>query len=152
MYEGVDQSEVMIEYATDRMSAFAPRARVRRIEDGEPSRFGEGCDSESVDVVVSTYVLDILSDDDIASMLTESYRVLKKGGVLCLSGLTYGQDFRSKIVATGWAFIHFLNPAIVGGCRAQELSPYLGPGWTVREKVVVSGAKICSEVLVAVKN
>jgi len=34
----------------------------------------------------------------------------------------------------------------------QELSPYLGPGWTVREKVVVSGAKICSEVLVAVKN
>ena len=47
--------------------------------------------------------------------------------------------------------LHALVPALVGGCRAQELAPYLGQGWDVRDKVVVSGAKICSEVLVAVK-
>lgn len=39
-----------------------------------------------------------------------------------------------------------------GGCRAQELSPYLGAAWHIRDKEVVSGAKICSEVLVAVKR
>ena len=42
-------------------------------------------------MVVSTYVLDILSDADIASMLRESHRLLRPGGVLCLTGLTFPQ-------------------------------------------------------------
>ena len=39
--------------------------------------FARGCgvDAESVDVVLSTYVLDILSDQDIAAMLDESWQV-----------------------------------------------------------------------------
>jgi hypothetical protein len=103
-------------------------------------------------VVLSTYVLDILSDQDIAAMLDESFRLLRPGGIICLSGLTYGQDWKSKAVAAGWAALHFAVPALVGGCRAQELVPYLGPGWSVREKRIVTGAKICSEVLIAVKR
>ena len=62
------------------------------------------------------------------------------------------QDWRTEAVGSGWALIHALAPPLVGGCRAQELSPFLGTGWTIRDKVVVSGGNICSEVLVAVKD
>merc|ERR1719446_1563408 len=122
----------MIKSAVARLSPFADRAELRRIEDGDPSRFGEGYQDASVDVVISTYVLDILSDQDMELMLGEAYRVLKRGGVLCLSGLTYGQDWRTRAVGAGWALLHALVPALVGGCRAQELAPYLGQGWDVR--------------------
>ena len=92
-YLGVDQSAGMLARAAARLERFAPRARVQQLTGGDPCRFGRGLAAGSVDVVVSTYVLDILSDADIASMLRESHRLLRPGGVLCLTGLTFPQVF-----------------------------------------------------------
>ena len=38
------------------------------------------------------------SDEDVELVLTEAYRILKRGGVLCLSGLTYGQVLRGALL------------------------------------------------------
>ncbi len=41
---------------------------------------------------------------------------------------------------------------VVGGCRAQRLLDYLGPGWDVLHHEAVPGGWIASEVIVAAKR
>ena len=102
VYLGVDQSAGMLARAAARLERFAPRAAVQQLAGGDPRCFGQGLAAGSVDVVVSTYVLDILSDSDIAGMLRESLRLLRPGGVLCLTGLTFPQ-----VLSPFWCFFFY---------------------------------------------
>merc|ERR1712224_691496 len=76
-------------------------------------------------VFVSTYVLDLLSEEDIAIVLAEAWRLLRPGGRLALSGITYGAGLRNRFVVCVWELIHLIRPQIVGGCRHQHLLPYI---------------------------
>ena len=83
-YLGWDLSSTMVRLATERLVALAEHARVLHC-DGTV-RFP--VPNNSVDRVVSTYVLDLLSEMDIGKFLQEAYRVLDVGGKLCLVSLT----------------------------------------------------------------
>jgi len=153
-YVGVDQSEVMHGLASQRLAPFSDRVELLLVSDGEPSTCAPHIPDGSVDVFVSTYVLDLLSDEDTAKVLDLAARLLKPEGQLALTGLTFGSRVGLLLsVATWvWELVHWVAPRTVGGCRAQNLTEYLGPCWELRSINLVSGGLITSEVLVCRKK
>jgi ubiquinone/menaquinone biosynthesis C-methylase UbiE len=145
-YLGTDLSQTMITISAQRLSAYAERAKVVQ-SDGS---IGFPLPDHSVDRVVSTYVLDLLSEADIRQVISEAYRVLTPGGKLCLVSLTSGVTFASRIVCALWSLLFRLHAPMVGGCRPIQLdSLFDRHGWTITYHRVVTQFGVPSEVLIA---
>jgi ubiquinone/menaquinone biosynthesis C-methylase UbiE len=145
-YRGVDLSPTMVGLARRRLEPFASRTEVA-LTDGEPP---VGEEAGSYDRFVSSYVLDLLSEEDIAAVLREAHRILEPGGLLALSGLSTGSGPMSRVVAGVWSRIHALRPSLVGGCRPLELLGLLPEAeWRVRHHARVAPFAVPSEVVVA---
>ena len=146
-YRGVDLSETMVALARARVERFEDRAEVALSDGSMRMNAPEG----TIDRVVSTYVLDLLKDEDIRKFLGESLRVLTGDGKLCLTGLTRGTTVLSRLVTLVWFLIHRLRPALVGGCRPVRMIDYLDDGdWEIQHRRVVVRFGIPSEVIVAI--
>ncbi len=145
-YVGTDPSSTMVDLARRRLSPWGDRARV---ESGDDSgRFP--LPGHSVDRVIATYVLDLMSEEDIRASVAESRRVLVDGGRLCLVSLTHGVSVGSRAVIALWTTVFRLNAALVGGCRPIELANYLpSTDWSVEHRGVVTPFGVPSEILVA---
>ena len=136
----------MIGIAEPRISAYAKRANVVQ---------SDGCvrlplPDSSVDRVVSTYLLDLLSESDIRLAISETLRILMPGGKLCLVSLTHGVTFTSRIVSRLWAAVFRLHAPLVGGCRPIELGSFFGQdSWSIEYRNVVTRFGIPSEILIA---
>jgi ubiquinone/menaquinone biosynthesis C-methylase UbiE len=145
-YHGIDISATMVELARKRLAPWGNRARVEQ-SDGSaciPAR------DATVDRFVSTYVLDLLSSDDIASVVTEARRVLSSDGFLCLVSATHGRTSGERLIMGIAARLHSLSPRLVGGCRAVDLSSFLEPArWRLLHHEVVSKWGVPSEVIIA---
>jgi SAM-dependent methyltransferase len=142
-YRGVDISETMVALARRRLRPWAPRAEVVLSPGALPS---SPDDAGTYDRFLSTFVLDLMSDEGIAGVLAEAHRLLGPGGRLCLVGLTRGRG----PVASAWALLHRLSPMLVGGCRAIELRDHLDEArWRLAHHEVISRWGISSEVVVA---
>ena len=144
-YIGFDISRTMVELAQDRVAPWAGRAEVQ-LTDGSPSL---AVGDHSSDRFLSTYVLDLLGEEQIRAVLREAQRLLVPGGLLCLASLTFGQTPVSRLVSRSWTAIHSLNPQLVGGCRPLELASFIGPEWRILHREVVRAVGICTEVLIA---
>ncbi len=133
-YLGCDLSSTMVGLATERLAIYGRRAQV--FQSAGTVHFP--LSDHSVDRVISTYVLDLLSEKDIAKFFLEAYRVLVVGGRLCLVSLTHGTTFLSRVVSSVWTSIFHLRASLVGGCRPLRLDPYLNPGcWKLEYRNVV---------------
>lgn len=144
-YAGIDVSPVMIDLAKYRLAAIGERAQVT-LSDGAV-RFP--LSDLSVDRIVSSYVLDLLSDADIGRFFSESQRVLAPGGKVCIASLTRGVTFASRVVSSLWTSIFRLNPALVGGCRPIRVDAFVDPQqWQVVHQRVVTAFGVPSEVLI----
>jgi SAM-dependent methyltransferase len=144
-YLGVDVSDTMVRLASSRLERFGARARVQR---------GEGLPhlpvaDHGADRFLSTYVLDLLSEDDIRTTLREAHRALAPAGRLCLASLTDGRGLASRLVGALWVRVHALRPQIVGGCRPVQLQRFLGPEWRILHDSSLCTLGLCTEVLVA---
>jgi len=145
-YVGFDLSETMVQLTRKRLVPFGARASVVRT-DGRPR---VPLPPTSCDRFVSTYVLDLLSNQDISRTLAQAWKVLRPGGLLCLTGLTYGTTLLSRWVVASWLAIHSLRPSLVGGCRPISLTDFLGPAsWKVLYSTTVVSWGVPSEVLIA---
>ena len=145
-YTGTDISQAMIAIARQRLMPYEKRVDLRQSEGSMSIKLAEN----TVDRVVSTYVLDLLSDEDIQSLIAEAYRVLRPDGRLCLVSLTDGVTVISKIVSTLWKTLFKAHATLVGGCRPINLQSYLDQAlWTVEYHSIVIQYGIPSEVLVA---
>jgi ubiquinone/menaquinone biosynthesis C-methylase UbiE len=145
-YLGVDLSPTMIDLAGRRLAQFAGRAEAV-ISEGSMSF---PAPDRSADRFVSTYVLDLLSVQDIRAAISEAHRVLKPGGKLCLASLTCGVTLASRMVSTLWSAVFRLRASLVGGCRPIRLEQYLdGRAWSVDYRNVVTPFGVPSEVIVA---
>jgi len=145
-YLGMDQSRTMVQLAAHRLHDFGPRATVL-LSGGAVKLLAA---DQSLDCVVSTYVLDLLAVGDIQTFLAEAHRVLRPEGVLCLVGLTYGNTPLSRLVMAGWQLRYQLLPASVGGCRPMRLTHLLDRRlWGLRHYAVVRVHGLASEVLIA---
>lgn len=145
-YQGIDLSATMVALASERLAPFAARATVSRTS-GDTVL---SCASGSVDRLLSTYVLDLLDEARIGSLLDEAHRVLVPAGLLCLAGITPGATRRSRVVMHGWNALFRLRPALVGGCRPLRVAGLVDPvRWQIEHREVVVAWGIASEVLVA---
>jgi SAM-dependent methyltransferase len=145
-YVGFDISGTMVELARKRLVPWADRARVEQ-SDGSPHvPVADGM----ADRFVSTFVLDLLSTDDIARVVSEAHRVLSADGLLCLVSATHGRTLVERAVMTIATRLHAASPALVGGCRAIDLRSFVtGPEWCVLHRAIVSKWGIPSEVILA---
>ena len=145
-YTGLDISETMVRLATARLEAWADRASVIQT-DGLPRI---PASEDSIDRVISTYVLDLLSEQDIHELLGEVRRVLTKDGLFCNVGLTLGVGSVSKAVTAAWQKINGWWPTLLGGCRPLVLTSYMDDGlWNRSYHRVICSFAICSEITVA---
>jgi len=144
-YCGSDISPVMVDLAKLRLEPYGDRAQVV-LSDGAV-RFP--VPDRSVDRVVCTYVLDLLSKADIGQFFSEARRVLMPGGRVCIASLTRGVGIPSRIVSSLWMLVFRVNPALVGGCRPLDLDALVDPqAWQVLRRKVVAPFAVPSEVLV----
>lgn len=144
-YVGLELSPRMHRLAKRRLRSFGPRAEL--LLAGGPLQLP--LPSSGFDRFLATYVLDLLSPNDISLVITEAHRILAPGGRMCLISLTDGEGWAGKLIARAWAWLWSRYPALVGGCRALELSTYVPDDWQLEHSAVVTSAGISSEVLVA---
>ncbi len=145
-YVAVDSSMTMTRLAQARLSRFGSRAQVSQTNGSLQFAAASG----SFDRFVSTYVADLLSAADIATMLAGAYRLLRPEGLLCLVSLTPGSTWLSRWVTALWTGVHQLAPSLVGGCRPLELQALLPTDqWQLVFVTVVTAFGVPSEIVVA---
>jgi ubiquinone/menaquinone biosynthesis C-methylase UbiE len=145
-YRGVDLSDTMVRLARDRLAPMDGRATVRKTDGGLTFEAPDG----AYDRIVATYLLDLLPQGDIHTLLGESHRLLGADGRLCVAGLTWGRGLLARGVSTGWKALHAVFPRWVGGCRPLRVRALLDERrWRVEHHSVVTGWGVPSEVLVA---
>jgi ubiquinone/menaquinone biosynthesis C-methylase UbiE len=145
-YVGIDISTTMVELARKRLAPWASRATIRLADGSCRLEEPEG----SVDRIVSAYVLDLLSSEQIQLLISECHRVLAAGGLLCLVSLSHGQGALGRTVSQIWQRIHSLSPMILGGCRPIDLGEYLSASqWEIRHGELIRALGITSQVMVA---
>src|SRR5262249_30462254 len=73
---------------------------------------------------ISTYLLDLLEEEDVLLALSEMRRVCKAGGLVVCAGLTSrGASSRARVVAGAYAWARRVQPLWTGGCRPLDLEP-----------------------------
>jgi ubiquinone/menaquinone biosynthesis C-methylase UbiE len=147
-YLAVDISATMVSLAQERLGRFGPRAKVLQTT-GETTL---DAPDAGFDRFLSTYVLDLLTEDDISSLILEAHRVLVSGGLIGLASLTHGFTALSKVVEKVWVSLHRLRPALVGGCRPIVLEQFIDNRWMIRHRGQTVSFGVPSEVLVAEKR
>jgi ubiquinone/menaquinone biosynthesis C-methylase UbiE len=145
-YLGMDVSQTMVDLAQQALGLYADRAKA--VLSGGAMNFP--LPDHSADRIISTYVLDLLSEADIHAALAEAHRVLKVDGKLCLASLGTGETPVSKMVAGVWGALCKLYAPMVGGCRPLRLTDYVDPqAWQIDYRKVISQFGVPSEVLIA---
>ena len=145
-YRALDLSPTMVRLARERLAPFGSRVEIVLTDGSPPVAEPEA----SRDRFVSNYVLDLLSEDDIAAVVREAHRILEPGGLLCLSSLSTGTGSFSRLVSRTWSRVHALRPALVGGCRPLELLSWIPSNqWRVRHHAKLAPFGVPSEVLIA---
>ncbi len=148
-YLGLDVSETMVGLARERLRRWPERAEVIVSDGSTKLPVLDG----GFDRFVSSYVFDLLSEEDIRGVLAEAERVLSRNGRLCLVSLTYGEGLLPGLVSAAWKRVHRLRPRLVGGCRPVRLASYLPANrWRILHRETVVSFGISSEVLVASKE
>lgn len=97
-------------------------------------------------------MLDLLSEKDIDSLLSEAYRVLSNGSLLGVVSLTRGSRGLSRFVTWTWERLQLFSPMLMGGCRPIKIRPLLEVlRWKVLHRNVVTPFAVASEIVVAEK-
>jgi len=144
-YFGCDVSSVMVGLASQRLKKYSDRVKVLQTDGTVYFPVSD----HSVDRVISSYVLDLLSDEDIRTFFTEAHRVIIPGGMVCLASLTNGNTLISRIVSSLWMTAFRIRPSIVGGCRPISLDEYVDRDcWESEHRKILTPFGVPSEVLV----
>jgi len=146
-YLSCDVSPVMVSIAKQRLKQYGEQVKVV-LSDGAVQF---PLPDHSVDRVVSCYVLDLLSGEDIRCFFSESHRVLISGGKVCVASLTKGVNLLSRFVSSFWMAVFRIRPSIVGGCRPIRLEPYVDiEQWQMEHQHILTPFGVPSEVLVLI--
>lgn len=142
---GVDISEGMLKKAQKRLLPLAGANYQLRM--GNAFNLEE--ETEHFDVLVNSYMFDLIAFKDMDAILREFRRVLKKDGKLILVNMTKGRSFGSGI----YSLIARLSPKAFGGCRAVDLSDKLQQnGFEIKTREYHQQLLFPSEIILALKR
>jgi len=142
--EGIDITEEMLMKAKEKVKSLGIDNYNLQLGDAYNLEYGDNC----FDVLINSYMFDLLPEEDFPTVLLEFKRVLRPKGRLVLVNMTKGEHWYNAL----WEAIYRWNPAVVGGCRGVYLKAYLqSAGFTEIEREFVSQMTFPSEVISAVK-
>lgn len=140
--EGIELSESMLTRARQRAARTGSVDYQLSIGDAHALNFS----NHQFDVLINTYMLDLMPEEDFAVVLSEFKRVLRPGGRLVIAGMTRAERWYNRI----WERIFRINPAWLGGCRGIQLEPYLiAAGFVETRREFISQMSFPSEVVYA---
>jgi ubiquinone/menaquinone biosynthesis C-methylase UbiE len=115
---GVELSDKMLDAARKRVAEAGLRDRV---ELRRANALELPFDDRSFDLVVNSYMLDLLPREQIPQALAEFRRVLRPGGRLVLSNMTIGERRRHRI----WDALYARGLNLTANCRGVLAAPVL---------------------------
>ncbi len=118
---GIDLSDKMLEEASKRAgtAGLQDRIKLTKADLYQPLPF----EAESFDVVMSTYVLDLIDTPDIPIVLAHLAKVLKPGGRIVLGSWTFGEGPHQPSSDLYTEVYESIDVAFA--CRPLHLQPYL---------------------------
>jgi len=141
---GVDISPGMLEKAKKRLGQLSGVNYELKIGNA----FSLDEKDERFDLLVNSYMFDLMAFDAMDGILEEFKRVLKNGGKLILVSMTEGQSFGCGI----YSLLYRISPRSFGGCRAVKLSDRLEQnGFDVKTREYHQQFWFPSEVILACK-
>jgi len=142
---GIDISPGMLKIAEKRL---LPLSNANyRLKIGNAFNIEE--EAEHFDLLVNSYMFDLIAFNDMDGVLMEFKRVLKKGGKLILVSMTTGESFGSGI----YSLIYRISPKLFGGCRGIKLSDKLQQnGFDILAREYHQQLLFPSEVILALRN
>ena len=141
---GIDISTGMLKKAAKRLQSLS--GANYRLKIGNAFKIEE--ESQRFDLLLNSYMFDLIAFNEMDSVLTEFKRVLKKNGKLILVNMTTGESFGSGI----YSLISRMSPKLFGGCRGVRLSEKLMQnGFQVITREYHQQLLFPSEVILALK-
>ncbi len=102
--------------------------------------------AQTFDLIMNTYMLDLLSEGEIHQVLTEFRRILKPRGRLIVLIMAK----QNWLVQGIWMWAYAHCPTLVGGCRPIGLEDFLiTNGWRLELREPISQCGFRSEIVVA---
>ena len=142
---GIDISNGMLQKAEKRLQSLS--GANYRLETGNAFKIAEK--SQRFDLLVNSYMFDLIAFNEMDGVLTEFKRVLKKDGKLILVNMTIGETIGSGI----YNLIYRMSPRAFGGCRGVRLSEKLQQnGFQVITREYHQQLLFPSEIILALKK
>jgi len=142
--EGIDLTEAMLARAREKAARFPARNWHLEVGDAYHLHFPD----ESFDLVLNSYMFDLLPEEDFPRALGEFHRVLKPRGRLVLVNMAPAEHWGYRL----WKLLYRINPAWLGGCRGVEVGGAVkAAGFEVLTAERISQCGFPSEVMLAVK-
>lgn len=141
---GVDISPGMLQKAQKRLGRLSGASYELRI--GNAFKLDEK--DGQFDLLVNSYMFDLIAFDEMDVVLEEFMRVLKTDGKLILVNMTEGQSFGCGL----YSLLYRVSPRLFGGCRGVKLSERLEQnGFEVKTREYYQQWWFPSEVILAGK-
>ncbi len=141
---GIDISTGMLKKAEKRLQSLAGVNYQLKI--GNAFKIEE--ESQHFDLLLNSYMFDLIAFNAMDRILAEFKRVLKKDGKLIVISMTTGESFGSGI----YSLISRMSPKLFGGCRGVRLSEKLQQsGFQVITREYHQQLLFPSEVILALK-
>lgn len=139
---GVDLTPAMLAKARSKAERLGAKNYQLAAGDAYDLRFPD----QQFDLVLNSYMFDLLPEPDFPRVLAEFKRVLKRGGRLVLINMTKADHWYQQL----WESIYRVNPGWMGGCRGVLLAPALQQaGFADLHRETVSQFGFPSEILSA---
>ena len=143
---GIDITPAMLKKARSRTRRVCKRASISNINYtlSLGDAYGLSYPDDCFDLVLNSYMFDLLPVDDFVPVLSEFNRVLKPGGRLVMLNMTHGEAWYNHL----WSGIYKLHPALLGGCRNIVAAPFLKKaGFVQVEREYISQWTFPSEII-----
>ena len=138
--DGVDLTPAMLKRAQRR----AARSGIASYNLALGDAYALAFPDDTFDLVLNSYMFDLLPAEDFVPVLGEFLRVLRPGGRLVMVNMTRGARWYNHL----WENLYHLYPPLMGGCRGVTVAPFLREaGFTNTRRAYVSQWTFPSEVV-----
>ncbi|GAB5519640.1 MAG: class I SAM-dependent methyltransferase [Rhodothermales bacterium] len=138
--EGLDLTPAMLRRAQKRAARSGTENYRLQVGDAYALPFPD----QHFDLVMNSYMFDLLPEADFVPVLYEYQRVLKPGGRLVMMNMTLGPRGYHQV----WETIYRICPPLLGGCRGIELQPaFQAAGFTNIRRSFVREWTFPSEIM-----
>lgn len=145
-YTAIDVTPDMVARTQRRLSEYADRVDITQSDGDAPTKQP----TAAYDRFLSNYVFDLLPESEIVAVLDQAHRMLRPGGLLCVSSMAPAHGPLSRLCVGLWTAIYRVSPALVGGCRPIQMAPLLDPQkWRIIHQEVVTPLGLPLEILAA---